>query len=210
MQKNLLYGILLLPFLMWQGISTRAASAAQPDLRPSISDVSVAFGQSVASGDVAEGCAERTSNVDLLRFSATSSNIGSGDLFLGDPGCPSPCSAHPLEVCNNHDFICSPAQGHTHPHYTNYARYELLDPSNQVVVTGHKQGFCLRDSICANGQYTCYYQGISAGCSDVYYAGLGCQYIDVTGIPSGHYVLRVTLDPLSRVSESNEGNNVAT
>src|SRR5213594_1438130 len=106
------------------GLNTVLSSptrAALPDLTPSISDVQIAFGSSVSSGDVAEGCAERTSNVDLLRFSATSSNVGSGDLFLGDPGCPSPCSAHPLAVCNNHDFICSPSQGHNHPHYTNYA-----------------------------------------------------------------------------------------
>ena len=159
-------------------------------------------------GDVAEGCAESTSGVDLLRFSAASKNVGTADLVLGDPQCPSPCIDHPLEVCGNPDFVCSPAAGHNHPHYSNYARYELLDASGSVVVVGHKQGYCLRDTNCAAPVYTCANQGISAGCSDVYGSSLGCQYLDVTGIPAGNYVLRVTIDPLNQIAELSDANNV--
>jgi hypothetical protein len=181
-----------------------------PDLVPEISDVSIQRNTTVAAADVVEGCAERTSGVDLLRFSATSRNIGSANLALGNPGCPSPCSSHPLAVCTNRDFICSPAQGHNHAHYNNYARYELLDGSNQATVVGHKQGFCLRDTSCARPTYTCTNQGISAGCADLYSASLGCQYLDITGIPPGSYTLRVTMDPFGRIPELNEGNNVAS
>ena len=39
------------------------------------------------------------------------------------------------------------------------------------------------------GRYDCTYQGISAGCSDVYDAALQCQWIDITGIPNGRYVI---------------------
>ena len=181
-----------------------------PDLVPEIADVSVAFDATVSAGDVAEGCAEQTTGVDLLRFSAISRNAGTADFYLGNPQCPSPCVDHPLEACGNPEFICSPAAGHNHAHYTNYARYELLDPTNLAVVTGHKQGFCLLDSngLCANPVYTCGNQGLSAGCADIYHASLGCQYLDVTDVPSGSYRLRVTIDPFGRIPELSEANNV--
>ena len=178
---------------------------------PQISSVSIDRNATVSSGDVAEGCAERTSGVDLLRFTVTSRNLGTAPLILGDPACPSPCIDHPLEVCGNPAFLCSPAQGHNHPHYTNYARYELVDGSGQAVVVGHKQGFCLEDTSCPNRSvFTCGYQGLGPGCSDVYDTGLGCQYIDITGVPAGSYNIRVTLDPFQQITESNETNNVTT
>ncbi len=180
-----------------------------PDLVPQIVDVSVAFNTTTFAGDVAEGCAESTTGVDLLRFGAYSRNDGTADFVLGDPGCPTPCDQHPLEVCTDPDFVCSPAQGHNHAHYSNYARYELLDASGQAVVVGHKQGYCLRDTSCANPVYTCTDQGITAGCSDLYGANLGCQYLDITGVPSGNYTLRVTIDPFGRIAELSESNNVA-
>ena len=130
---------------------------------PEISDVSLQLGTTVAAGDVAEGCAEATSGVDLLRFGALSRNVGTADSCSAIRGCPSPCTEHPLEVCGNPDFVCSPAAGHNHPHYANYARYELLDANGQAIVVGHKQGYCLRDTNCADPFYTCANQGISAG-----------------------------------------------
>jgi len=181
-----------------------------PDLVPVITDVALQRGTTAAPGDVAEGCAEATSGVDLLRFSVASLNIGTADLHLGDPGCPSPCSSFPLVACSDPQFICSPAAGHNHAHYTNYARYELLDAQAQAIVVGHKQGFCLRDSDCPAPRYTCTDQGVSAGCSDLYASTLGCQYLDVTGVPPGRYTLRVTMDPFDRIAELDEANNVAT
>lgn len=184
------------------------AGARLPDLVPEIRDVQLQLAATVGAGDVAEGCAEATSGVDLLRFSALSRNVGTADLVLGDPGCPTPCSDHPLEVCADRDYVCSPAEGHNHPHYANYARYELLDASRNVVVVGHKQGYCLRDTNCAAPVYTCTNQGISAGCFDTYDYTLGCQYLDVTGVAGGSYVLRVTIDPLGKIPEASEANNV--
>ncbi len=184
------------------------SGAARPDMTAEIQNVQIVFGASVAAGDVAEGCAESTTNVDLLRFSALSRNVGTADLVLGDPECPTPCTEHPLEVCGNPDYVCSPAAGHNHPHYANYARYELLDQSGDTVVVGHKQGYCLRDTNCANPIYTCANQGISAGCYDTYDSSLGCQYLDITGIPGGTYLLRVTIDPLRQIPEVSDDNNV--
>lgn len=186
-----------------------APSGGLPDLVPQIVDVAVDFNTTVFAGDVAEGCAEATSGVDLLRFGAYSRNDGTADFTLGDPQCPTPCDQHPLEVCGDPDFVCSPAAGHNHAHYNNYARYDLLDATGQVIVIGHKQGYCLRDTTCGNPVYTCTNQGITAGCSDLYGANLGCQYLDITGIPGGTYTLRVTIDPFDRIPELSEGNNVA-
>jgi len=181
-----------------------------PDLVPEIADVSFARAATVDPGDVAEGCAESTSGVDLLRFTVRALNLGTADYVLGDPQCPAPCSAHPLETCGNPEFMCSPAAGHNHGHYSNFARYELLDAHGQATVVGHKQGFCLLDNLCDHHHYTCAYQGLSAGCGDVYSAALGCQYLDVTAVPPGDYVLRVTLDPFGRIEELDPTNNVAT
>jgi hypothetical protein len=180
-----------------------------PDLRPEITNWTVALDSTVSAGDVAEGCAESTSGADLLRFGVRVRNLGTADLYLGNPGCPN-CATNPLATCSNPNFTCSPAEGHNHAHYSNYARYELLDPTSQAVVIGHKQGFCLLDSECSNPRYDCSNQGISAGCADEYYSSLGCQYLDVTDVPGGAYTLRVTVDPFVRIPELNEGNNVIT
>ena len=184
---------------------------APPDLVASISDVSYAVNQSVPSGDVQEGCAGATTGRSLLRFGVTTTNVGGGgNLAIGPPQCPD-CNLNPGAICGNPLFECSPAGGHGHAHFSDYARYELLDATASVVVLGHKQGFCLRDTTCPPGiapNYICAYQGLTAGCGDLYGPSLGCQYLDVTGVPPGMYTLRVTVDPLERVIESREDNNV--
>ena len=191
------------------------SGGAMPDLVPEVVDWYLQFGATVDPGDVAEGCAEQLSGSDLLRFGVRTLNLGNGDLFLGNPQCPSPCTDHPLEICGNSNFICSPAGGHNHGHYLDYAVYELLDASNQVVVVGHKQGFCLLDGFdsgvpCPGRKFTCTYQGLTVGCADLYESSLGCQYLDITDIPAGEYTLRIRVDPQSRIAEVREDNNVVT
>lgn len=192
--------------------SCASAPSALPDLTQRITDSYLELDATVDPGDVAEGCAEATRGVDLLRFGVNTTNAGTADLAIGPPDCPSPCTAHPLEVCANPKFICSPAEGHNHGHYTNFAQYELLDESNQTLATGHKQGFCLKDGFdagpCATYKFDCDNQGISVGCSDLYESSLGCQYIDVTDLPAGLYTLRTTVDPLNTILELNENNNL--
>lgn len=179
-----------------------------PDLRPRIEDVMLQFGTSVSSGDVAEACASSTGPVDLLRFSTIIDNVGDADLVLGDPGCPEPCSNRPSEPCRNPQFVCSPAGGHNHPHFEGFTLYELLDETGETVVAGRKESFCLRDSVCTAPKYTCRNPGISAGCLDRYHFTLGCQYVEVTDVPRGTYVLRVTVDPDGLIEEDDEANNV--
>jgi hypothetical protein len=184
----------------------RIAGAALPDLVTEAFDVEIEQGAGVDPGDVVEGCAGGASGRTLLRFSMRTRNVGNGDVFLGDPGCPD-CHLNPGAACANPLFVCAPAHGHAH--FEGYALAELVSPGGDVVAVGHKIGFCILDLECAAPKYSCSYQGLTAGCSDVYFSDLPCQYIDLTGVvlTPGDYELRVTVDPENRIEESDETNN---
>src|SRR5204863_100443 len=46
-----------------------------------------------------------------------------------------------------------------------------------------------------------------SGWADIYSAGLPCQYIDITGVPPGNYVLQMIVNPDGLLPESNMANN---
>ncbi len=184
------------------------------DLRPEISNVTVRVGQTVNPADVAEGCAGGTENRSLIAFDHAAWNDGPGNLSLGDPGCPD-CEQVANPVCTNPLFECSLAGGHNHPHLKSFSDYSVTTRgSDAVLVRGHKEGFCLVNSLCRpdvtppTGVGQC--NELSAGCADFYGSGLGCQYVDVTGLPPGKYTLRVELNPLRTIEEVNHLNNVQT
>ena len=184
----------------------RPVGAALPDLVPEAFDIALVQGAGVDPGDVIEGCAGGASGRTLLRFSLRTRNQGAADLVLGDPGCPD-CTTNPGAACANPLYVCAPAHGH--PHFEGYASAELVMADDTTVASGRKIGFCVLDLECAAPQFTCTYQGLSAGCADVYLASLPCQYIDLTGVvlAPGDYRLRVTVDPDDRIAESDESNN---
>lgn len=150
---------------------------------------------------LAERCVGAPGVRKLLRFSTRTPNIGSGDLYLGDP-----------RSGGNGSFQYS--QCHAHYHFNGYANYRLLGGGGQIVATGHKQAFCLLD-LDPNGsnagppKYHCLNQGISAGWADIYDRSLDCQWVDVTGVAPGSYTLEVSINPGHSFEESNYGNNVA-
>jgi hypothetical protein len=173
---------------------------------PEAFDLQIERNASVDPGDVAEGCAGGPTGRTLLRFGLRTRNVGAGDLVLGDPGCP-PCAENPGAPCANPLYVCAPA--HQHAHFQGYATAELVRPDGTVASIGRKIGFCVLDLECPVGKFTCSYQGLSAGCADVYPAALPCQYVDLTGVDlgPGDYRLRVTVDPERRIDESDETNN---
>jgi len=188
-----------------------AASGAQPalalpDLVPEVFDLNVEVGD-VLQADVDEGCAGGAFNRRLVKFSIRTHNIGADDLIMGNPGCPN-CSLNPGAPCSNPLFVCGTSHGHAH--FESFAKNEILDQDDNIVAEGRKYGFCLLDMNCPNPHYSCSFQGITAGCSDLYSAGLPCQYVDITDTPlgDGQYKLRVRLDPENLLAESDDSNNV--
>jgi hypothetical protein len=151
---------------------------------------------------IQEGCVNGPGNRTLLKFNTTTPNNGPGDLFLGDPR-------------NNPGMIWSDC--HQHYHFEDYADYRLFDMQGNLVARGHKQAFCLVDLWRPPGSTgprepnfpDCGFQGISAGWADIYHRDLDCQWIDVTGVPNGRYVLEVHVNPARVVRETNYANNVA-
>jgi hypothetical protein len=151
----------------------------------------------------AEGCVEALGQRDLLRFSLRTPNIGDGDLFLGDP-------------TGNALFVYSSC--HDHYHFEGYANYRLLDMNMNEVARGHKQAFCLLDwepytqDAAQQPKYDCDWQGIQKGWADTY-EGIGqgalpCQWVDVTDVPPGDYLLEITLNIDHTLGEKDYSNNM--
>jgi hypothetical protein len=124
----------------------------------------------------------------ILRFDTVIINGGDGDLVVGVRSDPNNPYA---------DYFYF-ATCHGHYHIRDFSVYELLSPDVKVVVAGYKQGFCFEDSFKYDGEksggYTCENQGITSGWGDWYYKQLGGQWIDITGIPEGDYIVRATIN----------------
>lgn len=103
-----------------------------------------------------------------------------------------------------------------HQHYHSFEafiNYDILDLQGRKVAEGHKASFCLEDSFCYYGGYNSYRcstgrQGISVNCGDLYARHLDCQWIDITGLSNGTYVVRQIVNKDHLVAESCYKNNV--
>jgi hypothetical protein len=180
-------------------------TAGLPDLDVVASEIAPTFETVTFAAEncaVVEGYTE-PGRRKLLRFTTYTRNIGTGDLFVGDP------SRNPL-------FFFSPC--HAHYHFEDYADYRLYRVVNGALesVAGHKGGFCLLDferwnsSASSSAKYDCDWQGIQVGWADAYESYLDGQWIDVTGVPTGTYTLELRVNPLGIIRESNHGNNTAS
>ena len=124
------------------------------------------------------------------------------------------------------------AGGHSHFHLQDFMRYELHTVDGRRVRADRKQGFCLGDRYDSTGptrlaaeparavfrgrcglnrpRLTSLSMGISVGFGDDYPSGLEGQFIDITGLPSGRYVLVFRVDPSRRLLDQHRDNNVAS
>ncbi len=147
---------------------------------------------------VLEGCVDAGTR-RLLMFTSQTRNVGAADLVLGDP------STNSLFVY----YAC-----HNHYHYQGFAEYRLRDMNSNLVVRGHKLGFCVEDvtrwdaSASQNTRYDCNYQGIQRGWADVYSEDVPCQWLDITGLPGGTYILEMEVNPDHSLAESSYDNNL--
>jgi hypothetical protein len=151
---------------------------------------------------IAEGVVGGSGYRRLLRFDTVLMNRGGGDLVVGDRSDPTnPYAPH---------FVFHSCHGHYH--IKDFSTYELLTLDGALVVAGTKQGFCFEDSFKyedggkSNG-YDCHDQGISAGWGDWYYKQLVGQWIDISGVPEGRYIVRVRLNTGDSAPLFDEGEN---
>jgi hypothetical protein len=178
-----------------------AARAALPDLTiyTPAADPAVIYRTFDASDcTVNEGCIPAGTR-RLLIFVTQTRNVGTADLIMGNPA-------------TNSLFVWDPCHGHYH--FGAFADYRLRDTSGNLAAQGHKIGFCLEDvlpwdpNVNQTRVYDCSYQGIQKGWADVY-EDVPCQWIDITGVPAGNYVLEIEVNPDHVIAESDYGNNLA-
>ncbi|KAK2868344.1 hypothetical protein Q7C36_000215 [Tachysurus vachellii] len=134
----------------------------------------------------------------LLRFPQKVQNLGTADF---------------LPVKPRHQWEWHSCHQHYHS-MDAFSLYDLLDiNTGRKVAEGHKASFCLEDTGCNPGfrrRYACtaHTQGLSPGCHDTYAANIDCQWIDITDVPPGNYILKITVNPNYLVPESDFSNNV--
>lgn len=145
---------------------------------------------------LAEGTVGGSGYRRILRFDTVVINAGDGDLVVGDRSDPN----NPYAPF----FVFHPCHGHYH--IVGFSTYYLLDPTTrQPVVQGQKQGFCFEDSFKFGGGksngYSCTFQGITSGWGDWYYKQLVGQWIDITGVPEGDYIVQVVINEVGMFDE---------
>lgn len=187
------------------GVATESECPA-PDLTVSpdrlLTDVTFGW-ESFTTDDcsVVERCVGGPGWRRLMRFSVQTPNIGTADMRLGVPGTDNP--VYSRSECSG-EYL-----------FDTYGRFWLLDAHGDVVARGMKQAFCIMDTdqwsfapdVRTTPQFDCRNQGITRGWSDVYTAGLTCQWVDVTDVAPGDYTLRVALNVDRRVAELDYENN---
>ena len=128
------------------------------------------------------------------------------------------------------EFVVS--ETHQHWHLLGFERYELRTPAGEPMGRDRKTGFCLGDRYDARSKvripgeppravwtHNCaknqperlrVLQGISPGYSDDYVPNLEGQFVDVTDVPAGRYLLVHRVNSEDDLRESNYENNAAS
>jgi hypothetical protein len=132
----------------------------------------------------------------LLRFDTVLINAGDGDIVIGSP----------LDPTGPYYSVFEYSPCHGHYHIKGFADYSLRTTGGAIAARGHKQAFCFIDTLrYANDnkkQFAdCSDQGITSGWGDWYYKQLSGQWIDITGVPEGDYVVQVEINAASTFPE---------
>jgi hypothetical protein len=168
----------------------------------------------------------------LLAFTSNTPNLGPGALVIGNP------DDHPewfeFDTCHGHahfaeyaDYRLWTREGHQQwadlrQASPDVCARDLLAAHPELleqVVEGHKQGFCVIDLYPSgvscpypadSPRYLlCSNQGLSVCWADEYHWSLSGQWIDVTGLGRGDYVLEVEVNAERFFEEADYSNNSA-
>jgi len=174
----------------------------QPDLALSIPDAFLMrIEERVFSADsIADRCALEKRCIGalgarrLLRFAIRIENQGSGDLILG---APEVTPGFTRAECDGRSYLA------------NYLHYELLVPETRHVTTdGWMQAPCREAAPGFATRFDCGLLGLWRGFSETIAArGTDCQWIDITAVPPGAYLLRATVNPERRWQEPTHDND---
>lgn len=119
------------------------------------------------------------------------------------------------------------ADGHNHFHVADLQRFKLQTLGAATLLKAAKTGFCFRDSYPYGSTAPSHYNtansvcnvapsktvpmGVSTRWGDIYKSTIAFQWIDITGLASGDYLIKIIADPPwetgGRFLESNESNN---
>jgi hypothetical protein len=189
------------------------------------------------SCNIVEGSLSQAGNHTLLRFLSSTPNIGQTALHIGDPNqCPAlfhfaECHQH-FHFMQYADYRVWTVPGYqkwlaardlSQPSNTgpNQALLDAATASGELMngrkVGGHKQGFCMADVArypvdgiepvepaylsCSSNQ------GLSIGWADQYGPYLDGQFVEITDIPDGVYVLEDHVNPAHVLPEADYTNN---
>ena len=165
-----------------------------------------------------------------LRFSTQSHNLGDGPLEIegGETGngVQNVYQRIYLSDGGTRDKFAGQFvwhEAHAHTHFEGYATYtlQLYGAPGGSAREGHKTSFCLMDTDLIDGSLpgspgSPHYaicdtniQGISVGWGDTYGHYLADQDIDITGLASGDYELKIEIDPQNRIQELDDTDNVS-
>ncbi|HEX2221119.1 MAG TPA: cell wall-binding repeat-containing protein [Candidatus Limnocylindria bacterium] len=174
----------------------------------------------------------------LLRFTATMANVGRGAFELrgSRPSASSSTMSVQQVIYNDAGGARSrvtsavmryAGDGHNHWHVQKIMHYEARSLSGIRRPT-EKTDFCFFDtqpyslslpgapqrsvyaeSGCGTSSSLATRVGISVGWADSYPWNFVGQWIDVTGVPAGEYIIHAEVDPNRHFAESAEGNNCA-
>jgi hypothetical protein len=130
--------------------------------------------------------------------------------------------------------VASPAtmfhagDGHDHWHVRDLQEFTIarISTPGNVLGRGAKTGFCFWDNYRYGSVANAYYHpsttsaceltaagtvpmGLSVGWGDEYPSSIAFQYIDISGLPNGDYLVTVKADHHAEFVEANESNNTA-
>lgn len=127
------------------------------------------------------------------------------------------------------DLVFDEGRGHNHWHFTQFARYTLLDASNDEVVRSRKQTFCIAptdaiDLTVPRASWTGYQEGFGTQCGspgslwvrevlqpgwgDTYYQSVAGQAFNITNVPNGWYWVIAEVDPENRIYQTDYTNDM--